>query len=80
MRTTPREGSKPGQMVPTADRLLAVVAEEVAKHGAWILTLEHIAALARVCRSSVKNALREAHNLTVYCCPFSGQVISWCGL
>src|SRR5215212_11259405 len=43
--------------------VLAVVAVEVAKHGACTLTIGHIAALAGVGRSSVKNALREAHGL-----------------
>jgi hypothetical protein len=31
--------------------------------GACTLTLEHIAALAGVCRPTVRNALREAHGL-----------------
>src|SRR5215217_1942324 len=43
--------------------VLAVVAAEVAKAGECTLTLEHIAALAGVCRSTVKNALREAQGL-----------------
>ena len=40
--------------------VLAVVAAEAAKRGACTLTLDHIAAWAGVCRSTVKNALREA--------------------
>ena len=40
--------------------VLAVVAAEVAKHGACTLVLDHIAALAGVSRSTVKNALRQA--------------------
>src|SRR4051812_2272112 len=40
--------------------VLAVVAAEAAKWGACTLTLDHIAAWAGVCRSTVKNALREA--------------------
>jgi hypothetical protein len=43
--------------------VLAVVAVEVTGKGECTLTLEHIAALAGVCRSTVKNALREAHSL-----------------
>ena len=43
--------------------VLAVVATEVAKRGACELALDHLAALAGVCRSSAKNALREAHAL-----------------
>jgi hypothetical protein len=43
--------------------VLAVVAVEVTKGGVCTLTLEHIAALAGVCRKTVKNALREAHGL-----------------
>src|SRR5215217_1894095 len=43
--------------------VLAVVAVEVAKQGECTLTLEHIAALAGVCRKTVKNALREAQGL-----------------
>src|SRR3954462_11665917 len=40
--------------------VLAVVAMEVVSHGRCTLVLEHIAALAGVCRKTVKNALREA--------------------
>ena len=40
--------------------VLAVIAAEVAKRGLCRLTLGHIAALAGVCRSTVKTALREA--------------------
>jgi hypothetical protein len=43
--------------------VLAVVALEVVKCGACRLAIDHIAALAGVGRSSVKNALREAHGL-----------------
>src|SRR4051794_14216189 len=42
---------------------LAVVGVEVRKNGHCTLTLGHIAALAGVCRKTVKNALREAHAL-----------------
>ena len=38
----------------------AVVAAEVARHGRCTLTLGHIAALAGVCRTTVRNAMREA--------------------
>src|SRR4051812_50080639 len=40
--------------------VLAVVAAEALRHGRCTLVLEHIAALAGVCRKTVKNALREA--------------------
>ncbi len=40
--------------------VLAVVAEQVLRHGRCALALDHIAALAGVSRSSVKNALRQA--------------------
>ena len=43
--------------------VLAVVAAEVAKQDTCGLTLDHIAALAGVCRSSVKNAIRQAQRL-----------------
>src|SRR5215211_1743602 len=43
--------------------VLAVVALEVVKQGSCRLAIDHIAALAGVGRSSVKNALREAHGL-----------------
>ena len=43
--------------------VLAVVAAEVRTRGACTLTLGHIAALAGVCRKTVKNALREAEAL-----------------
>jgi hypothetical protein len=42
---------------------LAVVAQEVARHGACGLFIEKIAALAGVTRSTVKRALKEAHRL-----------------
>src|SRR5215216_4127811 len=41
--------------------VLAVIAAEHVRHGRCTLVLEHIAALAGVCRKTVKNALREAH-------------------
>jgi hypothetical protein len=41
--------------------VLAVVALEVVKQGSCRLAIDHIAALAGVGRSTVKNALREAH-------------------
>src|SRR4051794_6316507 len=40
--------------------VLAVVAAQALRHGRCTLVLEHIAALAGVCRKTVKNALREA--------------------
>src|SRR3954453_841269 len=40
--------------------VLAVVATEALRHGRCTLVLEHIAALAGVCRKTVKNALRAA--------------------
>src|SRR3954452_14560980 len=40
--------------------VLAVIAAEAVKHGRCTLVLDHIAALAGVCRKTVKNALREA--------------------
>lgn len=43
--------------------VLAVVAAEVAEKGACTLTLECIAATTGVCRSTVKNALRQAAGL-----------------
>ncbi len=43
--------------------VLAVIAVEVIRTGACRLALEHIAALAGVCRKTVKNALREAYGL-----------------
>src|SRR3954466_14129315 len=43
--------------------VLAVVAAESVRHGRCTLVLEHIAALAGVCRKTVKNALREAQRL-----------------
>ena len=42
---------------------LAVVASQVAKTGACKLTLGHIAALAGVCKTTVRNALRQAQTL-----------------
>jgi predicted transcriptional regulator len=43
--------------------VLAVVAAEVRTKGSCSLTIGHIAALAGVCRKTVKNALREAEAL-----------------
>jgi hypothetical protein len=43
--------------------VLAVVSAKVAEQGACDITLDHIAALAGVCRTSVKNALRQAQAL-----------------
>jgi hypothetical protein len=43
--------------------VLAVVAAEVRTKGSCSLTMGHIAALAGVCRKTVKNALREAEAL-----------------
>lgn len=42
---------------------LAVIAQEVARHGACRFFIEKIAALAGVTRSTVKRALKEAHGL-----------------
>jgi len=42
---------------------LAVAAEQVKQHGACTLTIGHIAALAGICPTSVKNALRTAQAL-----------------
>jgi hypothetical protein len=42
---------------------LAIVAQEVTRHGACRLFIEQIAALAGVTRSTVKRALKEAHGL-----------------
>ena len=43
--------------------VLAVVASEVKKHGACSLTIGHIAALAGVSETTVRNALRQAQAL-----------------
>jgi DNA-binding transcriptional MocR family regulator len=43
--------------------VLAVIAQEVARHGACHLFIEQLAALAGVTRSTVKRALKEAHGL-----------------
>jgi hypothetical protein len=43
--------------------VLAVVAAEVRTKGSCTLTIGHLAALAGVCRKTVKNALREAEAL-----------------
>jgi hypothetical protein len=43
--------------------VLAVVAAEVAKHSACTLTIGHIAALAGVSETTVRNAMREAQGL-----------------
>src|SRR3954451_5452062 len=44
---------------------LSVVAAEHVRHGRCTLVLDHIAALAGVCRKTVKNALREAERLSL---------------
>jgi len=49
------------RFTPAETAVLAVVAAEALRHGRCTLVLEHIAALAGVCRKTVKNALREAH-------------------
>src|SRR3954453_9710938 len=43
--------------------VLAVIAAEALRHGRCTLVLDHIAALAGVSRTTVKNALREARAL-----------------
>jgi hypothetical protein len=43
--------------------VLAVVSMEVAKHGACTLTIGHIAAVAGVSETTVRNAMREAQGL-----------------
>ena len=43
--------------------VLAVIASEMMKRGACTLAIGHIAALAGVCATTVKNALRAAHGL-----------------
>ena len=45
--------------------VLAVVASEVKKHGACSLTIGHIAALAGVSETTVRNALRQAQALAL---------------
>ncbi|WP_246389512.1 GntR family transcriptional regulator [Microvirga mediterraneensis] len=45
--------------------VLAVVASEVKKHGACSLTIGHIAALAGVSETTVRNALRQAQTLAL---------------
>jgi predicted transcriptional regulator len=45
--------------------VLAVVAAEVKKHGACCLTIGHIAALAGVSETTVRNALRQAETLAL---------------
>jgi hypothetical protein len=45
--------------------VLAVVAAEVKKHGACALTIGHIAALAGVSETTVRNALRQAQALAL---------------
>ena len=42
---------------------LAVIAAKVAKQGRCVLTIGHIAALAGVCRTTVRNAVRQAVGL-----------------
>lgn len=43
--------------------VLAVIAAEVAKRGRCTLTIGHIAALAGVCKTTVRNAIRQAAGL-----------------
>jgi hypothetical protein len=43
--------------------VLSVVSLQVEQGGACVLTLEHLAALAGVCRSTVRNALRQAQRV-----------------
>jgi hypothetical protein len=43
--------------------VLAVIAQEVARHGACCLFIEKLAALSGTTRSTVKRALKEAHGL-----------------
>ena len=50
-------------MTPAEVAVLAVIAVQVAKHGACTLTVGHIAALAGVCNQTVRNAMREAGGL-----------------
>src|SRR3954452_11210999 len=45
--------------------VLAVISAEHVKQGRCTLVLDHIAALAGVCRKTVKNALREAQRLSL---------------
>ena len=49
-----------GQFTMGEAAALAVIASEVAAKGACKLTIGHIAALAGICRSTVKNAVRQA--------------------
>ncbi|GJD53923.1 hypothetical protein OPKNFCMD_6702 [Methylobacterium crusticola] len=51
------------KFTPAEQAVLAVVAGEVAKRGDCRLHIDHIAALAGVSRSTVKNAIREARLL-----------------
>src|SRR5690349_14588032 len=49
-----------GRFTTAENAVLAVVAAEHVKHGRCTLVIDHIAALAGVGRTTVKNALREA--------------------
>jgi hypothetical protein len=51
------------QFTVAEQAVLSVVSLQVEQGGACVLTLEHLAALAGVCRSTVKNALRQAQRL-----------------
>jgi CRP-like cAMP-binding protein len=51
------------QFTVAEQAVLSVVSLQVEQGGACVLTLEHLAALAGVCRSTVKNALRQAQQL-----------------
>lgn len=70
-----RSWASSGHMPPQVARrftlgeqaVLAVIAVEVRKHGACTLTIGHIATLAGVCPTSVRNALREAVGLGFVC-------------
>src|SRR4051812_27597668 len=50
------------RFTPAEQAVLAVVAAEHLKAGRCTLTIDHVAALAGVSRSTVKNALREAQH------------------
>ena len=51
------------RFTPAEQAVLALVAAEVARRKDCRLSIEHMAAVAGVCRSSVKNAVREARRL-----------------
>ena len=52
-----------GRFTLAEQAVLAVVAMEVVRAGDCRLTIGHIAALAGVCVSTVRNAMREAESL-----------------